>query len=143
MMSMNKDNPVALVTGASIGIGRATAKALQDAGFQVFGTSRRAAAKRADGVTMLTCDVTDDASVAKLVDEVLIKAGRIELLVNNAGIGLLGGAEESSIAQAQALFDVNLFGVLRMTNAVLPAMRRHGKGRIINMSSIQGLIPAP
>ena len=118
MMSMNKDNPVALVTGASIGIGRATAKALQDAGFQVFGTSRRAAAKRADGVTMLTCDVTDDASVAKLVDEVLIKAGRIDLLVNNAGIGLLGGAEESSIAQAQALFDVNLFGVLRMTNAV-------------------------
>ena len=143
MMSMNKDNPVALVTGASIGIGRATAKALQDAGFQVFGTSRRAAAKRADGVSMLTCDVTDDASVAKLVDEVLIKAGRIDLLVNNAGIGLLGGAEESSIAQAQALFDVNLFGVLRMTNAVLPAMRRQGKGRIINMSSIQGLIPAP
>ena len=143
MMSMNKDNPVALVTGASIGIGRATAKALQDAGFQVFGTSRRAAAKRADGVTMLTCDVTDDASVAKLVDEVLIKAGRIDLLVNNAGIGLLGGAEESSIAQAQALFDVNLFGVIRVTNAVLPAMRRQGKGRIINMSSILGLIPAP
>jgi short-subunit dehydrogenase len=143
MMSMNKDNPVALVTGASIGIGRATAKALQDAGFQVFGTSRRAAAKRADGVTMLTCDVTDDASVAKLVDEMLSKAGRIDLLVNNAGVGLLGGAEESSIAQAQALFDVNLFGVIRVTNAVLPAMRRQGKGRIINMSSILGLIPAP
>ena len=92
---------------------------------------------------MLTCDVTDDTSVAKLVDEVLTKAGRIDLLVNNAGIGLLGGAEESSIAQAQALFDVNVFGVLRMTNAVLPAMRRQGKGRIINMSSILGLIPAP
>jgi NAD(P)-dependent dehydrogenase (short-subunit alcohol dehydrogenase family) len=67
--------------------------------------------------------------VAKLVDEVLTEAGRIDLLVNNAGIGLLGGAEESSIAQAQALFDVNLFGILRMTNAVLPAMRRQGKGR--------------
>ena len=92
---------------------------------------------------MLTCDVTDDASVAKLVDEVLTKAGRIDLLVNNAGIGLLGGAEESSIAQAHALFDVNVFGVLRVTNAVLPAMRRQGKGRIINMSSILGLIPAP
>ena len=143
-MSMDKDNPaVALVTGASTGIGRVTAKALQEAGFRVFGTSRRAAAERADGVNMLTCDVTDDASVAKLVDEVLTKAGRIDLLVNNAGIGLLGGAEESSIAQAQALFDVNVFGVLRMTNAVLPAMRRQGKGRIINMSSILGLIPAP
>ena len=88
MMSMNKDNPaVALVTGASTGIGRVTAKALQEAGFQVFGTSRRAAAERADGVSMLTCDVTDDTSVAKLVDEVLTKAGRIDLLVNNAGIG--------------------------------------------------------
>jgi short-subunit dehydrogenase len=92
---------------------------------------------------MLTCDVTDDASVTKLVDEVLSKAGRIDLLVDNAGIGLLGGAEESSIAQAQALFDVNVFGVLRMTNAVLPAMRRQGNGRIINMSSVLGLIPSP
>ncbi len=133
----------ALVTGASAGIGRATAKALKDAGFRVFGTSRRAVAASHDGVTMLTCDVTDDASVAKMVDEVLTKAGRIDLLVNNAGIGLLGGAEESSIAQARSLFDVNVFGVIRVTNAVLPAMRRQGKGRIINMSSILGLIPAP
>ncbi|MFA6264895.1 MAG: oxidoreductase [Pseudolabrys sp.] len=141
---MNKTNPrVALVTGASTGIGHATAKALQNEGFQVFGTSRRAAAERFDGVTMLTCDVTDDVSVAKLVDEVLAKAGCIDLLVNNAGIGLLGGAEESSIAQAQALFDVNVFGVLRMTSAVLPAMRRQGNGRIINLSSVLGLIPAP
>ena len=82
-------------------------------------------------------------SVAKLVDGVLAEAGRIDLLVNNAGIGLLGGAEESSTAQAQALFDVNVFGVLRVTSAVLPAMRRQGKGRIINLSSVLGLIPAP
>jgi NAD(P)-dependent dehydrogenase (short-subunit alcohol dehydrogenase family) len=109
----------------------------------VFGTSRRASAESADGVTMLACDVTNDESVAKLVDDVLAKAGRIDLLVNNAGIGLLGGAEESSTAQAQALFDVNVFGVLRMTNAVLPAMRRQRSGRIINLSSVLGLIPAP
>ena len=133
---MSKTNHgVAIVTGASKGIGRVTAKALQNAGFRVFGTSRRVGAEGLDGVTMLACDVTDDASVTNLVDEVLSKAGRIDLLVNNA--------EESSIAQAQALFDVNVFGFLRMTNAVLPAMRRQGKGRIINMSSILGLIPSP
>ncbi|EHK54362.1 oxidoreductase [Allomesorhizobium alhagi] len=141
---MNKTNPgVALVTGASTGIGHATAKTLQNAGFRVFGTSRRAVAQRTDGVTMLTCDVTDDRSVAKLVYDVLAEAGRIDLLVNNAGVGLIGGAEESSTVQAQALFDVNVFGVLRVTNAVLPAMRRQGKGRIVNLSSVLGLIPAP
>jgi NAD(P)-dependent dehydrogenase (short-subunit alcohol dehydrogenase family) len=133
----------AIVTGASSGIGRATAEALARAGFTVFGTSRRKVGNGPAQVSTLTCDVTDEASVAKLVDEVLAKVGRIDLLVNNAGIGLLGGAEESSIAQAQALFDVNVFGVLRMTNAALPIMRRQGKGRIINMSSILGLIPSP
>ena len=141
---MNKTNPgVALVTGASSGIGRATAQALQSAGFRVFGTSRRPAPKQSDSVAMLACDVTDDASVAKMVESILAEAGRIDLLVNNAGMGLFGGAEESSTAQAQALFDVNVFGVFRVTNAVLPAMRRQGKGRIINLSSVQGFIPAP
>ncbi|RUW58594.1 oxidoreductase [Mesorhizobium sp. M7A.F.Ca.US.008.03.1.1] len=141
---MNKTNPgVALVTGASSGIGRATADALLGAGFRVFGTSRRTASQQSAGVTMLTCDVTDDASVATMVEDVLAKAGRIDLLVNNAGMGLFGGAEESSTAQAKALFDVNVFGVLRVTNAVLPAMRRQGKGRIVNLSSVQGFIPAP
>jgi short-subunit dehydrogenase len=140
---MNKtDLGVALVTGASSGIGRATAQALERAGYRVFGTSRRTVPKTSDGITMLICDVTDDASV-QMVDEVLSKAGHIDLLVNNAGVGLLGGAEESSTAQAQALFEVNVFGVLRVTNAVLPTMRHQKKGRIINMSSIMGLIPAP
>ncbi|TCU30574.1 short-subunit dehydrogenase [Rhizobium azibense] len=141
---MNTTNPgVAVVTGASSGIGLATAKALQNAGFRVFGTSRRHVAERSDGITMLVCDVTDDMSVAKLVERVLAAAGRIDLLVNNAGIGLLGAAEESSTVQAQALFDVNVFGVLRMTRAVLPAMRQQREGRIINVSSVLGLIPAP
>lgn len=141
---MTKPNRgVALITGASTGIGRATAEALRDAGYRVFGTSRKSVPQNLDGITMLICDVTDEASVAKLVGEVLAMAGRVDLLVNNAGIGLLGGAEESSTAQARALFDVNVFGVLRVTNAVLPVMRRQGKGRIINMSSILGLIPSP
>ncbi|KXF77497.1 short-chain dehydrogenase [Paramesorhizobium deserti] len=136
------DDRVAVVTGASSGIGLATAKALGRAGYRVFGTSRKAVGE-ADGIEMLVCDVTDDASVEKMVDEVLRKAGRIDLLVNNAGIGLLGGGEESSAAQAQALFDVNVFGVLRVTNAVLPIMRRQRTGRIVNISSILGLIPSP
>ena len=134
---------VALVTGASSGIGKSTALALKAAGYQVFGTSRKKAAPSAEGITMLVCDVTDEGSVRAMVGEVLELAGGIDLLVNNAGIGLLGGAEESSSAQAQALFDVNVFGVLRVTNAVLPTMRRQGKGRIVNMSSILGLIPSP
>ena len=141
---MSKTEPgIALVTGASSGIGLVTAKALRRDGYRVFGTSRKPMSDTPDGITMLICDVTDDASVQAVVDEVLSRTGRIDLLVNNAGIGLLGGAEESSAAQAKAVFDVNVFGVLRMTNAVLPAMRRQRRGRIINLSSILGLIPAP
>ena len=137
------DRGVALVTGGSSGIGRASAEALARAGFTVFGTSRKAGSEISGGVTMLTCDVTDERSVASLVSTVLSRTGRIDLLVNNAGIGMLGGAEESSVAQVQALFDVNLFGVVRMTNAVLPSMRKRGQGRIINIGSILGLVPAP
>lgn len=134
---------IALVTGASSGIGLVTAQALRRDGYRVFGTSRKPMADTADGITMLVCDVIDDGSVQRVVDEVLSRAGQIDLLVNNAGLGLQGGAEESSIAQVKALFDVNLFGVIRMTNAVLPSMRRRGKGRIVNIGSILGLIPAP
>ncbi|MBI2256164.1 MAG: oxidoreductase [Proteobacteria bacterium] len=133
----------AIVTGASSGIGRATAEALVRAGFTVFGTSRRAHDNGPRGVTMMICDVTDQAAVAALVSTVQERAGHIDVLVNNAGIGLVGGAEESSISQVRALFDVNLFGVIRLTNAVLPSMRQRGHGRIINISSILGLIPAP
>ncbi|WP_421560345.1 oxidoreductase [Pseudomonas sivasensis] len=132
----------AIVTGASSGIGQATAEALVRAGYRVFGTSRKAGASPTQ-VSMLICDVTDDESVSALISTVLAQTGRIDLLVNNAGIGLLGGAEEFSIPQVQALFDVNLFGVIRMTNAVLPSTRQGGQGRIINIGSILGLVPAP
>jgi short-subunit dehydrogenase len=134
---------IALVTGASSGIGLATARALRRGGYKVFGTSRKPARESTDGITMLVCDVISDDSVKSFVEDVLGLEGRIDLLVNNAGLGMFGGAEESSVAQVQSLFDVNLFGVMRMTNAVLPAMRRSGKGRIINIGSVLGLIPAP
>jgi NAD(P)-dependent dehydrogenase (short-subunit alcohol dehydrogenase family) len=136
------NNKVALVTGASSGIGLVTAQALVKAGYRVFGTSRKPASN-SQGVTMLICDVTDEASVQALIAEIVKQADRIDLVVNNAGLGLLGGAEESSIVQAQRLFDVNVFGVARVVNAVLPIMRKQKSGRIINMSSILGLIPSP
>jgi len=138
----NTNQAIALVTGASSGIGLATAQSLAKAGYRVFGTSRKPVGDFA-GVTMLVCDVADEASVKKLVAEIVRQAGRIDLVVNNAGIGLLGGAEESSIGQAQRLFDVNVFGTARVVNAVLPLMRAQKSGRIINMSSILGLIPSP
>ena len=135
---------VALVTGASSGIGEAAARALVDAGFTVYGTSRRAVTgEERDAITFLPLDVTDDESVAGAVREVLGRSGRIDVLVNNAGLGIAGAAEESSIEQARALFDTNVFGSIRMTRAVLPQMREQGSGRIINISSVLGLVPAP
>src|SRR6266480_3007968 len=135
---------VALVTGASSGIGEAAAKELAGAGFTVYGTSRKAAVgEERGGVMFLPLDVTDDKSVAGAVREVLGRSGRIDVLVNNAGLGIAGAAEESSIQQARALFDTNLFGSIRMTRAVLPQMREQGSGRVINVSSVLGLVPAP
>jgi NAD(P)-dependent dehydrogenase (short-subunit alcohol dehydrogenase family) len=145
-MSGNQEQqtrPVAIVTGASGGIGEATARALQAAGYRVFGTYRRPPATRSPAIEYLACDVTSDESVAAAVSEVLSKGDRIDLLVNSAGVGLVAGAEESSLEQAKSLFDVNLFGVIRMTKAVLPTMRRKRAGRIVNVSSVMGLIPAP
>jgi short-subunit dehydrogenase len=134
---------IALVTGASSGIGLATAQALRRSGYGVFGTSRKPMPDAADGITMLVCDVTNDASVQSVVDEVLSRAARIDLLVNNAGFGVTGAAEESSIAQVRSLFETNFHGVVRMTNAVLPIMRGQGGGRILNVGSGLGFIPAP
>ncbi|GEP12699.1 oxidoreductase [Methylobacterium gnaphalii] len=135
---------VALVTGASSGIGEATARALLNAGYRVFGTSRKATdGAILDGIEMVRCDVTSDASVASATQWVMTQSGRIDLLVNNAGMGIQGAAEESSIAVVHALYDTNVYGVVRMTNAVLPVMRKQGSGRIINLGSILGLIPSP
>jgi NAD(P)-dependent dehydrogenase (short-subunit alcohol dehydrogenase family) len=136
-------NPVALITGASSGIGRASALALQAAGYRVFGTSRKPTDNPPQGITMLVADVTDDTSVQALIAEVMAAAGRIDLLVNNAGYALSGAAEESSIGQVQAQFDTNFYGVVRVTNAVLPIMREQGGGRILNIGSVVGLIPGP
>ena len=135
---------VALVTGASSGIGKATALTLAQAGYRVVGTSRKAAPGEVrDGIRMIACDVTDDASVTKAVALAHAEFGSIDLLVNNAGYALSGPAEESSTEQVRMQFDTNFLGVVRVTNAVLPIMRQQGHGRILNMGSVLGLIPAP
>lgn len=141
---MTTSRPVAIVTGASTGIGRAAAVALTEAGYEVVGTSRdKSRIADRGGLTFLDLDVTSDASVASVVSRVLDRFGRIDLVVNNAGIGAAGAAEESSVGQTQGVFDTNVFGVIRMTKAVLPHMRSRGTGRIINISSVLGFVPAP
>jgi NAD(P)-dependent dehydrogenase (short-subunit alcohol dehydrogenase family) len=136
-------NYVALVTGVSSGIGWATAELLAEHGFHVFGTMRRPGENAPSGVEILPLDVRDDASVRSCVDRVLGTAGRIDLLVNNAGVALYGALEEVSIEQARALFETNFFGVLRMTQAALPTMREQGRGRIVNIGSVAGFLPIP
>ena len=134
----------ALVTGASSGIGEAVAERLVTAGYKVYGTSRRVAPAGRRSFAMLPLDVTSDESVAAAVAEVLRLDGRIDLLVNNAGFAVApAGAEESSIEQAWSLFNTNFFGIVRMTRAVVPHMRRQGRGRIINIGSVLGFLPMP
>lgn len=144
MNTLNPTSPVVLVTGASSGIGEATALKLLAAGYTVYGTSRRGAQSGQYPFPMLALDVTDDFSVESAIAQLLELEGRIDVLVNNAGFGIApAAAEESSIAQAKSLFDTNFLGVVRMTQAVVPQMRRQRSGRIINMSSILGLVPMP
>jgi NAD(P)-dependent dehydrogenase (short-subunit alcohol dehydrogenase family) len=139
-----KDSKVALVTGASSGIGEATAERLARAGYKVYGTSRRGAQAVQRSFTMLPLDVTSDESVEAAVRELIRLEGRIDLLVNNAGFGVApGAAEESSIKQARSIFDTNFFGIVRMTRAVVPHMRSQGSGRIINIGSVLGFLPMP
>jgi short-subunit dehydrogenase len=134
----------ALVTGASSGIGEATAQRLAMAGYNVYGTSRRAAKGRQGAFKLLPLDVTSDDSVEAVVREILRVEGRIDLLVNNAGFSVApAGAEESSIEQAKSVFDTNFFGIVRMTRTVVPHMRSQGGGRIINIGSVLGFLPAP
>ena len=146
---MNKQNElgsakVAIVTGASSGIGAATASRFAAAGYKVYGTSRRGRPDADHSFEMRTLDVTKDDSVTSVVSEIISREGRIDLLVNNAGFSLApAGAEESSIEQIQSIFNTNFFGMVRMTHAVLPHMRKQTSGRFINIGSIVGFLPAP
>jgi NAD(P)-dependent dehydrogenase (short-subunit alcohol dehydrogenase family) len=131
-----------LVTGASSGIGAATARLFHASGFTVFGTTRAANPASID-FTMLSLDVTSDVSVREGIERILSQAGRIDILVNNAGYTLNGAVEETTIAEAKDQFETNFFGVLRMVNTVLPRMREARSGRIINIGSLVGLLAVP
>ena len=137
------DRSVVLVTGANRGIGQASATLLAEHGYTVLGTARKPSDECADGFELVPLDVTSQESVNSCVSTVLERAGRIDVLVNNAGVGLIGAEEEASIEEARALFDTNLFGVARMVNAVLPAMRARRSGLIINFGSLGATLPVP
>jgi short-subunit dehydrogenase len=132
-----------LVTGASSGIGQSTARLLAERGFTVFGTTRKPHATKEQGFTMLALDVRSDDSVLACVQQVLAKAGRLDVLVNNAGYSLTGAAEETSVEEAKAQLETNFFGIVRMVSAVLPGMRARGAGKIINISSLAGNTAIP
>lgn len=140
------EGKVALVTGASSGIGYETAAALLEAGAVVYGAARRVE-KMADlegrGVRVLSMDVTKDDSVVAGVEKVLKEAGRIDILINNAGYGSYGAVEDVPIEEAKRQFEVNIFGLARLTQLVLPSMRANRFGRIVNISSMGGKIYTP
>jgi NAD(P)-dependent dehydrogenase (short-subunit alcohol dehydrogenase family) len=134
--------PVVLITGASTGIGFACAKTLSSAGYSVYGTSRNPSGED-QGFKWLRMDVADEESVRNAIQKLLDKEGRIDIVVNNAGIGYGGAVEDTSLDEAKATLETNFFGVLRVCHAVLPVMRSQGKGLIVNMSSIGGLVGLP
>jgi NAD(P)-dependent dehydrogenase (short-subunit alcohol dehydrogenase family) len=134
--------PVAIVTGASSGIGQACASRLAAAGFQVYGASRTPPSESAQ-FEWIAMDVTDDLSVRNGVEQVLTIHSRIDVLVNNAGYALAGAVADTTIDEARRQMEVNFFGSLRLCQAVLPTMQRQRSGVIINVSSLGGVFGLP
>ena len=140
------ESHVALVTGASSGIGEAAAVALAEAGWAVVGADRRLErleSLRAKGVTPHVVDVSDDDSMVTLVDDVVAEHGRIDVLVNNAGYSVFGAVEDVPVEVARRQLEVNVLGLSRMSQLVLPHMRAAGAGRIINIASVAGHVSEP
>ena len=134
-------NKIAVVTGGSGGIGRCTAASLNAAGCTVYEISRRDIPS--DGIIHMSADVTDEAQVRRVIDEIAAREGRIDILVNNAGFGISGAAELTESRDSHAQLELNVFGTDNVTRAVLPHMRAQGGGRIVCMSSIAGIVPIP
>jgi NAD(P)-dependent dehydrogenase (short-subunit alcohol dehydrogenase family) len=151
-MESSTNQEVAIVTGSSTGIGYETSLALARNGFLTYATMRNLnkaeniksiATKESLPLHVTQLDVTDDASVKNAVEEVLYKEGRINILVNNAGYGLNGALEDLSMDEIKAQYETNFFGLIRVTQAVLPNMRRRKSGTIVNISSGAGRFGFP
>lgn len=134
---------VAIVTGGSSGIGAAAAEYLAAHGCTVYEFSRHEKSGGSASVHHVTADVTDEASVAAAVQSVLDAEGRIDILLNNAGFGISGAAEFTSVEEAKRQLEVNFWGMVRATKAVLPVMRAQRSGRIVNTSSVAAVTPIP
>ena len=135
-----------LITGASSGIGESTALLLKERGYTVYGAARRVERMenlKEAGVGVLPLDVTDEASTVACVNAIVEREGSVDILVNNAGYGSYGAIEDVSIDEARRQFEVNLFGLARITQLVLPGMRENGYGKIVNISSMGGKIYSP
>lgn len=139
--------PVVFITGASSGIGKICAEHLHAKGYRVYGTSRRASstpqAVGSDRFRLIAMDVNSEDSVQRAIQTVLVAEGRIDVVLNNAGDGVAGSVEDTSLDEAQRQLDTNFFGVLRVCHAALPIMRRQASGLIVNVSSLGGLVGLP
>lgn len=137
---------VALVTGASSGIGESAAELLHKAGFKVYGAARRVDKMKSleeKGISVISLDVTNEKSIETCVDTITKKEGSIDILVNNAGYGSYGAVEDVPMEEARRQFEVNIFGLARLTQLVLPKMRENRYGKIVNISSMGGKIYTP
>ncbi|HET8837974.1 MAG TPA: SDR family oxidoreductase [Flavobacteriaceae bacterium] len=134
---------VVLITGASSGIGHSIGKYLHQKGYKVYGTSRCPKEKMRDGIHFLAMDVTKPDTIQTAVSEILQQDGKIDFLINNAGMGITGPIEETPDGEIAKVFDTNYFGVIRVIKAVLPSMRKNGGGFIINITSIAGYMGLP
>ena len=142
---MDKKSKVILITGASSGIGFDAARRLAGQGHRVYAAARRVELMeplKADSVEVMRLDVTDDESMSQCVNAILEREGRVDVLVNNAGYGYFGAVENVTMAEARRQLEVNVFGLARLCQLVLPAMRRQGSGRIVNISSISATVPS-
>ncbi|PLW96287.1 MAG: short-chain dehydrogenase/reductase [Marinilabiliales bacterium] len=139
-------NKIALITGASSGIGESAALLLKNEGYIVYGAARRTDKMihlKEHGINILPLDITDDESIQKCVKTIVDKEGRIDILVNNAGYGSYGAVEDVPLEEAKRQFEVNIFGLARITQLILPKMRENNFGRIINISSMGGKVYTP
>lgn len=140
-MAKSINGRVVVVTGASSGIGREIAKYFANNGDKVFGLARSSFEEK--NVKSISCDVTIKESVRLAIKEIITKEGHIDILINNAGCGVSGSVENSDIEDIKNMFNVNFFGAVSVTQEVLPFMREHGGGKIINTSSVASVIPIP